>query len=137
MLPVAARRAGIELMHSLGTTTPLHGCGVRVVTVHDLIYDWYPGSFPAAARYGLKALVPAGARRAHRVQVSSRATREEVRDRLRLPLEKVDVVPLGLGMPRAAKPTEPAELRPRFGLGDGPVLLSVAAALPHKNLDRL
>jgi hypothetical protein len=42
LLPGAARRAGIELMHSLGTTTPLHGCGVRVVTVHDLIYDWYP-----------------------------------------------------------------------------------------------
>jgi glycosyltransferase involved in cell wall biosynthesis len=137
LLPRAARRAGIELMHSLGTTTPLHGCGVRVVTVHDLIYDWYPGSFPAPARYGLKALVPAGARRAHRVQVSSEATRAEVRERLGLPGAKIDVVPLGLGMPKALAPTPAAELRRRFELGDGPILLSVAAALPHKNLDRL
>ena len=137
LLPVAAARAGIELLHSLGTTTPLHGCGVRVVTVHDLIYDWYPGSFPAPARYGLKALVPAGARRARRVQVSSRATREEVVERLGLPAAKIDVVPLGLGMRPAPAPTAAAELRRRLALGDGPVVLSVAAALPHKNLDRL
>ncbi|HEX2105050.1 MAG TPA: glycosyltransferase family 1 protein, partial [Solirubrobacteraceae bacterium] len=137
LLPGAARRAGIELMHSLGTTTPLHGCGVRVVTVHDLIYDWYPGAFPTAARYGLKVLVPAGARRARRVQVSSEATRAEVRERFGLPAEKIDVVPLGLGMRRVVGPTPAEELRRRFELGDGPILLSVAAALPHKNLDRL
>ena len=137
LLPAATRRAGTELLHSLGTTTPLHGCGMRVVTVHDLIYDWYPGAFPAPARYGLKLLVPAGARRAHRVQVSSHATREEVCERLRVPAEKVDVVHLGLGMRAVPAPTPPEELRRRFDLGDGPVVLSVAAALPHKNLDRL
>jgi len=137
MLPVAARRAGIELMHSLGTTTPLHGCGVRVVTVHDLIYDWYPGAFPAAARYGLKVLVPAGARRARRVQVSSEATRAEVRERFGLPAEKMDIVPLGLGMRKVLDATPADELRRRFELGAGPIVLSVAAALPHKNLDRL
>src|SRR5215218_7279006 len=27
LLPRVARRAGIQLMHSLGTTTPMHGCG--------------------------------------------------------------------------------------------------------------
>ena len=108
------------------------------MTVHDLIYDWYPGAFPAPARYGLKLLVPAGARRAHRVQVSSHATREEVCERLaHRRAEKVDVVHLGLGMRAVPAPTPPEELRRRFDLGDGPVVLSVAAALPHKNLDRL
>jgi glycosyltransferase involved in cell wall biosynthesis len=137
LLAAAARRASVQLMHSLGTTTPLHGCRVRVVTVHDLIYDWYPGAFPWPARLGLKLLVPLGARRAARVQVSSRATREEVSERLRLPREKVDVVHLGLGMRRVDAPTAAADLRARWGLGDGPVILSVAAALPHKNLERL
>jgi glycosyltransferase involved in cell wall biosynthesis len=137
LLPEAAQRARIDLLHSLGTTTPLHGCGVRVVTIHDLIYDWYPGSFPAPARYGLKALVPAGGRRAHRVQVSSHATKQELHERLGLPLEKIDVVHLGLGLRKIAHPTPAAELRERFDLGGGSVVLSVAAALPHKNLDRL
>ena len=54
-----------------------------------------------------------------------------------LPAAKIDVVPLGLGMRPAPAPTGAAELRRRLALGDGPVVLSVAAALPHKNLDRL
>src|SRR4051794_29044169 len=137
LLPIAARRAGVQLMDSLGTTTPLTGCGIRVVTVHDLIYDWYPDAFPWPARRGLKLVVPSGARRAARVQVSSRATRDEVVERLRLPRTKVDVVHLGLGIRRVERPTAPAELRARWSLGPGPVVLSIAAALPHKNLERL
>jgi glycosyltransferase involved in cell wall biosynthesis len=136
-LPAAARRAGVQLLHSLGTTAPLHGGGIRVVTVHDLIYDRYPGSFPRPARVALKLLVPAGARRAHRVQVSSQATKDEVVESLGIRTTKIDVVNLGLGMSTPLRPTPPQELRARWSLGDGPVVLSVAAALPHKNLDRL
>ena len=136
-LPGIAQRHGIDLMHSFGTTTPLHGRFTRVVTVHDLIYDWYPDAFPAPARLGLKLLVPAGARRAHRVQVSSQATKDEVVERLELPPEKIDVVHLGLGMRDVPDPTDAAVLRDRFDLGDAPVLLTVNAALPHKNLRRL
>ena len=136
-MPAMARREGIELMHSFGTTTPLHGSFARVVTVHDLIYDWYPDAFPAPARIGLKLLVPAGARRAHRVQVSSHATKQEVVERLKLPPEKIDVVHLGLGMRDVPDPVPAGVLREKLDLGDAPVLLTVNAALPHKNLARL
>jgi len=136
-LPVLARQERLDLLHSLGTTTPLHGAVPRVVTVHDLIYHHYPGTFPSAARHGLELLVPRGARRAARVQVSSHATKEEVVRLLRLDPGRVDVVPLGLGMRTAADPTPAERLRVAHGLGDAPIVLSVAAALPHKNLDRL
>jgi glycosyltransferase involved in cell wall biosynthesis len=137
VLPRIAAREGIDLLHSLGTTTPLHGDFVRVTTVHDLIYHHYPGAFPAPARLGLELLVPRGARRSDRVQVSSGATRDEVARLLRVPRDRIDVVPLGIGMREVANPTPEAELRARLDLGDRPVLLSVAAALPHKNIDRL
>lgn len=136
-LPGRARRAGVEVLHSLGTTAPLHSRAVRVTTVHDLIYDWYPGAFPWPARAGLRLVVPRAARRSARVQVSSEATKAEVVDRLGLVPERVDVVPLGLGMRSVDGATEEGALRTRLGLGDAPVLLSVNAALPHKNLDRL
>jgi glycosyltransferase involved in cell wall biosynthesis len=136
-MPSMARREGVQLMHSFGTTTPLHGRFRRVVTVHDLIYDWYPNAFPAPARLGLKLLVPAGAKRAHRIQVSSQATKDEVVERLGLPAEKIDVVHLGLGMRDVPEPTPPDVLRTKLSLGEGPLLLSVNAALPHKNLPRL
>jgi glycosyltransferase involved in cell wall biosynthesis len=137
LLPRVARAQRVELLHSLGTTSPLHGAGPRVVTVHDLIYHHYPGTFPLAARLGLELLVPRGARRAARVQVSSHATKAEVVELLALDPDRVDVVHLGLGMAPAADPTPAAALRAAHGLGDAPLVLSVAAALPHKNLDRL
>jgi glycosyltransferase involved in cell wall biosynthesis len=136
-LPVADARARIDLLHSLGTTSPLATRSVRVVTVHDLIYDHYPESFPPLARRGLQLLVPRGARRAQRVQVSSHATKAELVEAFGLAPEKIDVVHLGLGMRDVESPTPAAELRERLALGDAPVVLSVSAALPHKNLDRL
>jgi glycosyltransferase involved in cell wall biosynthesis len=136
-LPGQARRAGVELLHSLGTTAPLRSSMPRVTTVHDLIFAHYPGAFPAPARVGLKLLVPAGARRSARVQVSSRATKEELVEHLGLDPARIDVVPLGLGMRDVPDPTPTAALRDRLGVGDAPLLLTVNAALPHKNLDRL
>ncbi len=136
-LPAAARRAGVDLLHSFGTTTPFHSRMPRVTTVHDLIYHHYPGAFPTPARLGLELVVPRGARRSARVQVSSRATKDEVVAELRLPADRVDVVPLGLGMRDVPDPTPEADLRARLDLGAAPVLLSIAAALPHKNLERL
>ncbi|MEA2421347.1 MAG: hypothetical protein QOF55_446 [Thermoleophilaceae bacterium] len=136
-LPVADARSRVQVLHSLGTTSPPLTRSVRVVTVHDLIYEHYPESFPPLARRGLQLLVPLGARRAHRVQVSSHATKEELVEAFGLAPEKIDVVHLGLGMRDVERPTPEAQLRERFSLGAGaPVVLSVSAALPHKNLDR-
>ncbi len=135
-LPLAARRARVELVHSLGTTAPLWG-PIRVTTVHDLIYEHFPGAFPAAARLGLQLVVPAGARRSRRVQVSSSYTKGDVVEHFGLDPGKVDVVPLGLGMRDVPDPAPEADLRARLELGTVPVLLTVNAALPHKNLERL
>jgi glycosyltransferase involved in cell wall biosynthesis len=136
-LPAAAAKARVDVLHSLGTTTPVVTSCPRVVTLHDLIYDLYPDSFPAAARWGLKLVVPLGARRAQRVVTSSQATREELIERLGLDPDRIDVVYLGHGMRVVTEPTPEALLRRRLDLGDAPVLLTVAAALPHKNLGRL
>src|SRR5271167_4674380 len=38
LLPRAARRAGVALLHSLASPAPLWGRFRRVVTIHDLIY---------------------------------------------------------------------------------------------------
>lgn len=136
-LPPAARRAGVEVLHSLGTTAPLWGRAVRVTTVHDLIYEHFPGAFPPASRAGLRLVVPAAARRSRRVQVSSSYTKGDVVEHFGLDPGTIDVVPLGLGMRDVPDATPEADLRDSLQLGDGPVLLTVNAALPHKNLERL
>jgi glycosyltransferase involved in cell wall biosynthesis len=135
-LPRIAARERVDLLHSFGTTSPLHGPRPRVVTIHDLIYHHFPGDFPLASRVGLELLVPLGARRAQRVLVPSEATKADVVRHCRVDPARVEVTPLGPGM-ATFEPTPEPELRERHGLGDAPVVLTVSPPLPHKNLDRL
>jgi glycosyltransferase involved in cell wall biosynthesis len=137
LLPGAAARAGVDLLHSLGTTSPPVVGRPSVVTILDLIYEAYPDTFPPAARMGLKALVGPAARRATRVITISEAVKRDVVASLRVPAERVDPVLLGRGMRAAPDPTPEGELRQRLGLGDGRLVLCVSAALVHKNLPRL
>lgn len=136
-LPMRARRDRVQLLHSMGTTAPVAGGPPSVVTVLDLIYHHVPETFPRLARAGLRALVPAGARHARRVIAISESGRKDLVATLRLPPDKVDVVHLGLGMAPAPDPTPPHELRARHAIRPGPIVLSVAAGLRHKNLERL
>jgi glycosyltransferase involved in cell wall biosynthesis len=137
LLPLAARRAGVDLLHSLGTTCPPVVGGPSVVTILDLIYEAYPDTFPKASLLGLRALVGPSARRATRVITISEAVKDDVVARLRVPADRVDVCYLGFGMRAVPDATPEAELRERLGLGDGRVVLCVSAALVHKNLPLL
>lgn len=138
LLPVAARRAGVDLLHSLASTHPAWVPGVPgVVTIHDLIYLVAPETHGALLARGMGVLVPLAARRAARVIAPSVATRDELVARLGVPAGKIDVVPEGPGLEALAAPTPAAALRARLGLGDAPVIFSPSAKRPHKNLGRL
>ena len=54
-----------------------------------------------------------------------------------MPIERIDVIPLGPGSNGTVEPTGERELRRRLGLGDGPLILAVSAFLAHKNVGRL
>jgi glycosyltransferase involved in cell wall biosynthesis len=136
-LPLRLRRDRVDLLHSLGTTTPPLCPVPSVVTVLDLIYHHFPETFPRASGLGLRALVPAGARRADRVIAISHAGKRDLVETLGLDPGKVDVVHLGFGMSPAPDPVTEATLRERYRLGDAPIVLTISAALRHKNLDRL
>ncbi len=134
LLPVLARRAGADLVHSLASTAPLWGRFRRVVTVHDLIYARFPEAHAGVRDKAMRVLVPSAARRAHRVIADSQSTRDDLVELAGLPAERIDVVPLGLGAVRRSDPTPPGQLRERLRLGDRPVVLSLSAKRPHKNL---
>jgi glycosyltransferase involved in cell wall biosynthesis len=136
LLPGLARRAGIDVLHSLASTAPARGRFRRVVTVHDLIYLVFPEAHGGLRARGMRALVPLGVRRSHRVTADSRSTRDDLVARLGVPAEKIDVVPLGVGSSRIA-PSAEADLRARLDLGNRRIALSVSAKRAHKNLIRL
>ena len=134
LLPPAAMRARVDLMHSLASTAPLWGRFRRVVTVHDLIYARFPEAHAGIRDKGMKVLVPQAAHRSHRVIADSQSTRDDLVQMLGVPAAKIDVVPLGLGSVRRAAPIDERETRARLELGERRVLLSLSAKRPHKNL---
>jgi glycosyltransferase involved in cell wall biosynthesis len=137
-LPARVRRDGVQLLHSLGTTAPPLCPVPSVVSVLDVIYHYFPETFPPASRLGLRIVVPAGARRADRVIAISEAGKREVAATLGLALGAIDVVHLGFGMGAAgAQVTPPEQLRRRHGLEGRELVLTVSSALRHKNLSRL
>ena len=137
LLPALAARARVELVHSMASTAPLWGPFRRVVTVHDLIYARFPEAHAGIRDKGMRVLVPAAARRAHRVIADSHSTREDLIRLLGVRPERVDVVPLGLGSVQRVPPLDAAVTRERLGLGGRRVLLGLSAKRPHKNLARL
>jgi glycosyltransferase involved in cell wall biosynthesis len=137
LLPGQAGRAGCDVVHSLGSTAPARGRFVRVTTIHDLNYLVVPEAHFGVRGLGMRVLVPLAARRSTRVIADSQSTRRDLVERLRVPGERIDVVPLGLGRRADVEPTRGAELRERLALGDRPVILSLSAKRPHKNLGGL
>jgi glycosyltransferase involved in cell wall biosynthesis len=137
LLPRLAAHAGVDLVHSLGSTAPGWGRFRRVVTVHDLIYARFPEAHGGLRALGMRALVPLAVRRSDRVITDSQSTRRDLVELLGASPERIDVVPLGLGTACRDAPLPEAEVRARFGLGDRCVALSLSAKRPHKNLAAL
>jgi glycosyltransferase involved in cell wall biosynthesis len=137
LLPRAAARAGCDLVHSLASTAPAAGRFRRVTTVHDLHFLTAPEAHFGLRALGMRALVPLAAHRSHRIVTDSAFVRDELVARVKIAPGRVDVVPLGVGRLPSGPVTPEPELRERYGLGDRPLLLSLSAKRPHKNLEGL
>jgi len=139
-VPRLARQLGADLVHSLASTGPARVAGgpPRVTTVHDLHYAVAPHAHFGLRGLGMRLLVPAAVKASRRVIADSQATKDDVVRLIGFPAARIDVVPLATTLPAPDAPaTAEAELRARLGLGARPLLLSLAAKRPHKNVEGL
>lgn len=137
LLPLAAQRAGIDVLHSLASTQPLLTPGVTsILTVLDVIYATIPDTHPGLLTRGMQVIVPRSAKAADRVVTISEFVKDEVVRVIGLDPDRVDAVPLGPGLDPGPA-TGAQEVRARHGLGVRPLVLSVSARRAHKNLERL
>jgi glycosyltransferase involved in cell wall biosynthesis len=121
LLPRLATQRGCDLVHSMASTAPLRGAFRRVTTIHDINYRIVPQSHFGVRGHGMRVLVPAAARRSHRILVDSHSTRDDLRRYLGVDPAKVDVVPLGVAPPL------------RLNRRPERMVLCVGAKRPHKN----
>ena len=139
-VPRLARELRADLVHSLASTGPARIAGgpPRVTTVHDLHYAIVPDAHFGLRGLGMRLLVPAAVRASRRVIADSQATKDDVARIIGFPAARIDVVHLATTLPPAGAPVTPeAELRARLELGERPLLLSLAAKRPHKNVEGL
>jgi glycosyltransferase involved in cell wall biosynthesis len=136
LLPGMAKRAGVNLVHSLASTAPLRGPFRRITTIHDLIYLVHPEAHFGVLALGMRAVVGQAVRRSHRLIAVSESTGSDLQERLHVPESKIDVIPNGVTPPPDASPDVDAVCA-RYGLGDRRVVLAASAKRPHKNLARL
>src|SRR3954468_21775227 len=137
VLPLAVRRARVDLLHNVFTTAPAAPGVPQVTTILDLIYRRFPEAHAGLLSHGMRMLVPLSARRSKRIIAISEATKSDVVSFLGVDPGRVDVTYLAPGFGAAVEPEQEAALRERHSLGDAPIVLSVSAHRPHKNLERL
>jgi glycosyltransferase involved in cell wall biosynthesis len=137
LLPRAVRRSGVALLHNLFSTGPLVCSVPQVTTIHDVTYKLMPETTTPLYAKAAEALITLSARRSARVLTISAASKRDIVAHLGVSAGKVDVVHLGPGLDEPAKPLSAADIRQRFDLGDGPLVLTVSAKRAHKNLPRL
>jgi glycosyltransferase involved in cell wall biosynthesis len=135
-LPALAKRERWDVVHGLGNrASALNPCP-SVLTIHDVIFYRDP-NVPRLARIVERRLTERAVRDAAAIICLTQAARAEVVAAFRLDPERIAVVPHGVGRRPAAAATEEAELRARYRLGQGRVVLCVAALRQHKNQELL
>jgi glycosyltransferase involved in cell wall biosynthesis len=137
VVPAAARRLGVQLLHEPHYTLPLGWNGRSVVTIHDLIHIRFGRFFPPGASLYARAMAGIAAARADRVIVDSEHTGRDVIELLHVPEGRVRVVHLGVS-PQIARPATPETEAFRASRAlPRDYLLYVGARKRHKNLELL
>ncbi len=121
-LPRAARR--LDVLHCPTFRAPLRPGVPLVITVHDLAVLRHPGTFNQWSRHYSRLAVPRVARAARLVIAVSEFTKGELLELLRVPEEKIRVVPNGVA----------GVFSPDGLAAEGDYLLAVGTLEPRKNL---
>jgi glycosyltransferase involved in cell wall biosynthesis len=127
LLPLAASRAHLDVLHCTSIRAPLFARVPVVVTVHDVAPLRHPRAFNAWTRRYTSATLPRIVRHAAAIITVSAFQRRELQALVDVPEERVHVIHQGVGAPFT---------------GDGPAaegdyVLAVATLEPRKNFPTL
>jgi len=138
-LPMLAQQVGADVLHSPFYTCPLRaGCPVTV-TVHDATFFTEPEHYDKSRRTFFRSAIKTSLRRASRVIVPSKATRDELIRLLDADPTRIDVAYHGVDPDAFHAPSddEKARVRARRGRGDSLYVAFLGAKEPRKNVPNL
>jgi len=116
----------------------LPGAWRTVVTVHDLIPlvapEWVPASLLARHPHLYRAALSTIVRSASVVLTDSRVWASELVSRLRVPEDRIRVIPLGVAPSLPMSTQRIREVREKFGIANAPYVLAVGRPERYKGL---
>jgi len=127
-----ARSNGAALVHHGGGTIPTRHRSPTVLTIHDLQYREFPQYVRSHKLAYLKTVMPRSARRADVVAVPTQFVKQTVVDAYGIDPDRIVVVQHGIESTLGMSATGEAELRQKYALGVGPIVLLPAMTHPHK-----
>jgi glycosyltransferase involved in cell wall biosynthesis len=138
-LPLLAQQVGAQVLHSPFYTCPLRSSCPVTVTVHDATFFTEPEHYDNTRRTFFRSAIKTSLRRAARVIVPSKATRDELIRLLDADPTRIDVAYHGVDPVAFHAPTEEekARVRARLGLGDLGYVAFLGAKEPRKNVPNL
>ena len=116
-LPLVAQQVGADLIHSPYYTMPLHAPVPVVVTLHDVTFFSEPELHSAVKTGFYRSATRTAVRRASRVVVPSRATRDELVRLLQADPARIDVAHHGVDTATFRPPSEAETRRVNDRLG--------------------
>lgn len=138
-LPLVAQQVEADVIHAPYYSMPLRAAQPTVVTIHDLTYFSEPEvAGPVKATF-LKSATRTAVRRAARVIVPSKATRDELVRYLHADPTRIDVAYHGVDSALFHQPTgeECRRVSDRLGLHGHPYVAFLGAVEPRKNVPQL
>jgi glycosyltransferase involved in cell wall biosynthesis len=138
-LPMVAQQVGAQVIHSPHYTMPLRAGRPVVVTVHDVTFFTEPDLHPSVRATFFRSATRTAMRRAERLIVPSRATKDELVRVLDAPEAKVDVAHHGVDPALFHRPdqAERDRVQARLGLGGQPYVAFLSVLEPRKNVPGL
>jgi glycosyltransferase involved in cell wall biosynthesis len=138
-LPMLAQQLGAQVLHSPFYTCPLRANCPVTVTVHDATFFTEREHYDKARGTFFRSAIKTSLRRADRVIVPSKATRDELVRLLDANASEVDVAyhgvdPTAFHIPSDA---EKARVAARLGLADTPYIAFLGVMEPRKNVPNL
>jgi glycosyltransferase involved in cell wall biosynthesis len=138
-LPLAATQVGADVIHSPHYSMPLRPGLPTVVTIHDLAFFTAPDTHSPVTATFYKAAIRTSARRATRLIVPSKATRDEVVRVLEADPTKIDVAYHGVDHELFRRPDaeQLGKVAGRLGLRGRPYVAYLGTLEPRKNVPAL
>jgi glycosyltransferase involved in cell wall biosynthesis len=138
-LPLVAQQVGAGVIHAPHYSMPLRPGVPIVVTIHDLTFFTDPDAHNPVAATFYKSAIRTSARRATRLIVPSKATRDELVRVLGADPTRIDVAYHGVDHQLFHQPTQAQcrRISDRLGLHSRPYIAYLGTLEPRKNIPAL